>query len=111
MFLRTEEKKRIDALAKQSKETPPVTAVDTLPAALETNTSATSADAPADAISQAQEDVTSANETNTSLESVKALDENSASVESAVSEMVQAEEHDVPQPSIEVWLELLSRGF
>lgn len=97
--MRTEEKKRIDTLAKQSKETPPATPVETLPNPIEANTLAGAVEA----TPQAQEEILSANETKADTESTEIVEENGNSTEIDTSEIAQADEHDVPQPSIEVW--------
>ncbi|KAB8291550.1 hypothetical protein EYC80_006351 [Monilinia laxa] len=97
VFLRTEEKKRIDTLAKQSKETPPATPVENLPNPIESNTIA----GPVEAIPQAQEETLSANETKADTECAEIAEENGNLAEIGTSETAQAEEHDVPQPSIE----------
>ncbi|RAL63651.1 hypothetical protein DID88_003694 [Monilinia fructigena] len=97
VFLRTEEKKRIDTLAKQSKETPPATPVENLPNPIESNALA----GPVEATPKAQEETISANETKADTESAEIVEENSNSTEIGTSETAQAEEHDVPQPSIE----------
>lgn len=98
VFLRTEEKKRVDAAAKQSKETPPATPADALPTPTESNSLA----GPVDSIPNVQEDTASSNEVQTDAESAKPADNNIASAEAGASEEAQSEAHDVPQPSIEV---------
>ncbi|APA15124.1 hypothetical protein sscle_14g098940 [Sclerotinia sclerotiorum 1980 UF-70] len=98
VFLRTEEKKRVDALAKQSKETPPATPVEALP----TPTELSSLTGPVDDTSKKTlEDATSANGVQTDAGAGKPAEENNISAETGASEISQSEEHDVPQPSIE----------
>ncbi|THV47891.1 hypothetical protein BGAL_0282g00100 [Botrytis galanthina] len=97
VFLRTEEKKRVDAAAKQSKETPPATPADALPTPTESNSLA----GPVDSTPNVQEDTASSNEVQTDTESAKPADNNIASAEAGASEEAQSEAHDVPQPSIE----------
>ncbi|ESZ92976.1 hypothetical protein SBOR_6642 [Sclerotinia borealis F-4128] len=97
VFLRTEEKKRMDALAKQSKETPPATPVDVLSTPIQSNVLA----GLVDDTPKALEDAPSASDVKTYVESAKPAEENGASAETGASELAQAEEHDVPQPSIE----------
>lgn len=100
VFLRTEEKKRIDALAKQNKETPPDTPADALPTPIEPSTLA----GPVDDTPNVQEDTTTANEVQIDSDSAQPVEENNASAETGASDIPQSEEHDVPQPSIEVRL-------
>ncbi|KAF7888913.1 hypothetical protein EAF00_009213 [Botryotinia globosa] len=97
VFLRTEEKKRVDAAAKQSKETPPATPADALPTPTELNSLA----GPVDGTPNIQEDTASSNQVQTDTESAKPAEDNIVSAEAGASEEAQSEAHDVPQPSIE----------
>ncbi|KAF7927013.1 uncharacterized protein EAE98_006397 [Botrytis deweyae] len=97
VFLRTEEKKRVDAAAKQSKETPPATPADALPTPTESNSLA----GPVDSTPNVQDDTASSNEVQTDTESAKPAESIIASAEAGASEEAQSEAHDVPQPSIE----------